>query len=104
MASLVVSAILAIAFAICLGFIDLNSKWYVHIYAVYKIIVVCAVFEAGFHASAFFRMPKVLAKSTMFAYCFHPFVLSIIIYPIIDALSPWYNVITSLITFLSLQL
>ena len=98
--ALVVTSILAIALASCLGFVDTSSIWRIHVYAVYKIIAVLAVLEVGFQTSAFFLMPKMLAKSTMFAYCFHPFVLSIIVYPIIDALCLWHNVATSSITFL----
>lgn len=96
---LVVMSILVIALAVCLGFINESSIWRVHVYALYKIIAVLAVLEIGFWSSDSFRMPNMLAKSTMFAYCFHSFVLSIIVYPFIDALNLWNNVITSSITF-----
>ena len=99
MITLVVTSILAISLAICLGYMDMSSVLRVHVLAVYKIIAVLAVLEVGFHTSVFFRMPKILAKSTMFAYCFHPFILSIIVYPIINALSIWHNAITSSMTF-----
>ena len=98
-AELVATSILAIALAVCLGFIDTSSIWRVHVYAVYKIIAVLAVLEVGFQTSAFFRIPNIFAKSTMFAYCFHPFVLSILVYPITSALGLFHNVVTSSIIF-----